>query len=125
MRSEGRRLYDEALADEVRQGRYLSSEERCNRVGAMTECKARQRLEELQEVHWNQFDRLVEEMWSTPSRTLERRRAKVIVLLGAILDEKWRMGDWHCEYEVGRARSLLIELVGGEPAEQLRDQFSA
>jgi hypothetical protein len=32
VRSEGKRLYDEALAEEVRAGRYLSPQERWNRV---------------------------------------------------------------------------------------------
>jgi hypothetical protein len=28
------------------------------------------------------------------------------------------------EYEIEMARALLIEFVGGEPAQQLREQFS-
>jgi hypothetical protein len=127
VRSESKRLYDEALAEEVRQGCYISHQERWNRacVGVTPESQEQKRLEDLQEVHWVEFDGLVEKMWATPAHTPEGRRAKVLVLLGAILDEDWRMGDWHCQYEVRRARSLLIELIGGEPAEQLRDQFRA
>ncbi|MDR3449080.1 MAG: hypothetical protein P4M15_04935 [Alphaproteobacteria bacterium] len=125
VQSEGRRLYDEALAEEVRQGRYLTPDERWNRVSAMPESKERSRLIELQDAHWYAMDESINQMWATPAHTPEGRRAKVLVLLGAILGDDWRSGDWHCEYETKRARSLLIELVGGEPAKQLRDQFAA
>jgi hypothetical protein len=42
------------------------------------------------------------------------------------VDEFWRHQDEREEtsYEVKRAGSLMIELVGGEPAEQLRNQFA-
>jgi hypothetical protein len=48
------------------------------------------------------------------------------VLVGFILGEEWRHQDEHekTSYEIMRARSLMIELVGGEPAQQLRDQFA-
>jgi hypothetical protein len=118
---ESLRLLHESLA-----GRSaLTRDEQWALVEAMPECKEQRRLEGLQEVHWTEFDRLIEEMWATPAHTPEGRRAKVLVLLGAILGDDRRRGDWHCEYETKRARSLLIEFVGGEPAKQLRDQFAA
>jgi hypothetical protein len=62
-------------------------------------------------------------MWTTPARTPEGRRAKVLVLLGCIMPGDWR--EVEADWGVKEARDLLIEFVGGEPAEQLRDQFRA
>jgi hypothetical protein len=58
--------------------------------------------------------------------SIGRKRSKLLVLLGHILGEEWRHQDDHekTSYEIMRARSLMIELVGGEPAQQLRDQFA-
>jgi hypothetical protein len=67
---------------------------------------------------------LVEQMWAIKARTPEGRRAKVIVLLGYVMeDDEWRRA-WDLDFDVTRARDLLIEFVGGEPSEQLRDQFA-
>jgi hypothetical protein len=65
-------------------------------------------------------------MWALPAQTPEGKRSKLLVLVGFILGEEWRHQDEHekTSYEIMRARSLMIELVGGEPAQQLRDQFA-
>jgi hypothetical protein len=39
--------------------------------------------------------------------------------------DDWRDGDWSVDWDIRMARDLMIEFVGGEPAEQLRDQFAA
>jgi hypothetical protein len=60
-------------------------------------------------------------MWAIPARTPEGRRAKVLVLLGTIMPRDWR--EIEADWGVKEGRDLLIEFVGGEPAQQLRDQF--
>jgi hypothetical protein len=49
------------------------------------------------------------------------------VLLGYVMEQdEWRDGDWEGGKLLTfvRARDLMIEFVGGEPAKQPRDQFS-
>jgi hypothetical protein len=124
---ESLRLFDEARAlvggvveteDQLRQ-RYAQ-------VGAMPEWIEHQRLLDLQDTHWDATGELVDKIWALPAQTPEGKRSKLLVLLGHILGEEWRYDDDHenTSYEVKLARSLMIELVGGEPAQQLRDQFA-
>jgi hypothetical protein len=83
------------------------------------------RLRELQRIEWSAAEDLVEQMWAIEAQTPEGRRAKVLVLLGYVMeDDEWRRA-FDEAFDVTRARDLLIEFVGGEPAEQLRDQFAA
>jgi hypothetical protein len=128
VKSEGRRLYDEALAAEVRQGRYLTPDERWSSVGSivstMPEFRECSRLIDLQDAQWNAMDRLQQEMWATPAHGPEGRRSKVLVLLGAILDVEWQHTNDRTEFGVLQARNLLIEFIGGEPGKQMRDQFA-
>jgi hypothetical protein len=125
VQSEGRRLYDEAVAAEIRQRRYLTPDERWNRVLlAMPEGKERGRLIELQDAHWHAMDASIAKMWAAPAHTPEGRRAKVLVLLGVILDGDWRRADEAADYEVLRLRSILFDFIGGEPGKQMRDQFA-
>jgi hypothetical protein len=50
-------------------------------------------------------------------------RAKVLVLLGYVMEsDEWRT-VYDSPFDITRARDLLFELVGGEPSEQLPDQF--
>jgi hypothetical protein len=70
-----------------------------------------------------QIHKLLDQMWATPAHTSEGRRAKLNVLLGRVLGEKWYGQDGELECEMRKARDMMIEFVGGEPAEQLRDQF--
>ena len=122
---ECKRLYREALAAEAESGVYLSSRERWKLVTDIPECREHNRLCKLQEPHYLEMDRLVRQMFATPAHTAEGRRAKVMVLLGCILDDDWRRADDETDYPEQMARNLLIEFVGGEAAEQLRDQFKA
>ena len=122
-KGEKRRLYEEARAA----GNLIETEDRrLEQVAAMPEHIEHGRLIDLQDVHWDAADRLVNQMWALPAQTPEGKRSKLIVLLGFILGEEWRNQDDHhnTSYEIMRARTLMIELVGGEPAAQLRDQFS-
>jgi hypothetical protein len=51
--------------------------------------------------------------------------SKVLVLLGYVMeDDEWRR-SFDEPFDITRARDLMIEFVGGEPAAQLRDQFAA
>jgi hypothetical protein len=92
----------------------------------MPECIEHERLTDLQDAQWSAADELVSRMWALPAQTPEGRRSKLLVLLGFIMDEFWRYDDDHgkTSYEIKRARSLMIEFVGGDPSAQLRDQFS-
>jgi hypothetical protein len=103
----------------------LTSKERWALVREMPESKEHSRLANLQEPHYVEMDKLIIKMWATPAHTPEGRRAKLLVLLGCILDNDWREHDGEADYGIRRARDLMIEFVGGEPAEQLRDQFRA
>jgi hypothetical protein len=49
----------------------------------------------------------------------------VLVLLGYVMDDdEWRR-SFDQPFDMTRARDLMIEFVGGEPAAELRDQFAA
>lgn len=123
VRSESDRLYKEMLAEEVRQGSYLTPQERWDRVSAFTESQEYDRLCDIQHVHLAKMEDLIRTMWATPALTPEGRRAKVLVLLGCIMPVDWR--EIEADWGVKEARDLLIEFIGGEPGEQLRDQFAA
>lgn len=101
----------------------LTTKEQMDLVREMPESREHARLIELQEPHYVQMDKLIRTMWATPAHTPEGRRAKLLVLLGCILSDDWRQHDDDASYEIERTRDLMIEFVGGEPAEQLRDQF--
>lgn len=83
------------------------------------------RLTALQDPHYARMDQLVKEMWATPARTSDERRAKVEVLLICIMRDDWRDHDQAADYDIRMARKLLIEFVGGEPADILADQFAS
>jgi hypothetical protein len=90
----------------------------------MPEFKECMRLRGLQNTHDEAANDLVQQMWEIKAQTPEGRRAKVLVLLGYVMEEdEWRR-VFDGAFDVTRARDLLIEFVGGEPAEQLRDQFA-
>jgi len=89
----------------------------------MPEVKEHNRLARIQDAHFEKMEALVKQMWATPALTPEGRRAKVLVALNLLPDE-WRDGDWQADYAILKARQLLIEFIGGEPGEQLRDQFA-
>lgn len=120
--TEGKRLYDEALAREVQSGEHLTPEERWDLVAGMPECVEHNRLCKLQDVHYAKMDDLVKQMWSIPAQTPEGRRAKVLVALN-LLPSHWRVVDENADYGIRETRQLLIEFIGGEPGAQMRDQF--
>ena len=82
------------------------------------------RLCRLQGAHFAKMDALVEQMLAIPALTPEGRRAKVLVAL-RLLPPIWREVDEKTDYGILEARRLLIELVGGEPGAQLREQFAS
>jgi hypothetical protein len=119
---------DEAkrLNEEARQGRCtLTEDERWELVGEMPECKECTRLESLQASFDKRMDELIKQMWQMPARTEEGRRAKAAVLLSCVMGSEWQEVDKDTDYREGMARTLLIEFVGGEPGEMLRDQFAS
>jgi hypothetical protein len=119
-----RQLYDEALAREAQTGVYLTPHERWTLVTDIPECREHNRLANLQRPFYDRMDALIKQMFATPAHTAEGRRAKVMVLLVCILGDDWRQVDEQTDYRELMTRNLLIELVGGEPAKQLRDQFA-
>jgi hypothetical protein len=91
----------------------------------MPEFKEFMRLRWVQENQREAADDLVKQMWEIKAQTPEGRRAKVLVLLGYVMeDDEWRR-EFDEPFDVTRARDLMIEFVGGEASEQLRGQFAA
>ena len=122
--TEGKRLYQEALSREVQAGVYLTAQERWEIVTDMPESREHSRLCKLQEPFFARMDVLIREMFATPAHTAEGRRAKVQVLLGVIMGDRWQGVDAETDYPELMARNLLIEFIGGEPGEMLRGQFA-
>src|SRR6266849_1282711 len=118
------RLYEEALAAEKRSGIFLSAQERWKIVADIPECVEHSRLCNLQEPFSIKMEALIKQMFATPTHTAEGRRAKVIVLLRCVMGDEWCHVDEKTEYQEFMARSLLIEFIGGEPGEAMRDQFA-
>ena len=75
--------------------------------------------------HHDKIDELVKQMWTIPAHTQEGRRAKVNVPIACIMGRGWDENDKDADYDIRMARSLLIEFVAGEPAQQLQKQFVA
>jgi hypothetical protein len=113
---EAKRLYDECS--------YLTQDERSDIVFAMPAAKEHDRLVSLADPHHDRMQELIEKMWAIPATTPEGRRAKFLVLLGCIMDSDWRQADEAAHWHIEMARKMIIEFIGGEPAKQLRDQFS-
>jgi len=91
-------------------------------VGEMPESKEHTRLDRLQCVHFAKMDAIVKQMWAIPALTSEGRRAKVLVALD-LLRYGWRGVDEETDYGIRETRQLLIEFIGGEPGEQMRNRF--
>ena len=112
------------LEREAREGRCtLTPDERWALVGGMPECKENNRLVKLQEPFYGRMDAFVKQMWQIPAQTAEGRRAKAMVLLFCILGPDWHGAEEETDYPERHARTFLIELVGGESGERLREQF--
>jgi hypothetical protein len=118
--AESHRLYQESLSSD----RALTPDERWALVTDMPESREHSRLCRLQDPFYVKMDALVRQMFATPAHTAEGRRAKATVLLGVIMGDDWRCVDAETDYPEQMARRLLIEFVGGEPGEMLRDQFA-
>jgi hypothetical protein len=67
----------------------LTSDEIFERVKAFPETKEHDRLVSLTDPHHEEVRRLFEQMRAIPARTMEGRRAKLVVLLGCIMGEDW------------------------------------
>jgi hypothetical protein len=70
------------------------------------------------------MDALIKQMFAIPAHTADGHRAKATVLLTCIMGSEWTETDKDADYDVEMARKLLIEFIGGEPGEMLRDQFT-
>jgi hypothetical protein len=119
---EYRRLHDAVLTGES----TLSGAEQSAIVRAIPECIEHTRLCNLQRPLDEEAGRLVKQMWEIPATTPEGRRAKFFVLLAYFMPREWSEAsnkDADCDIEY--ARKFMIEMVGGECAEQLREQFAA
>jgi hypothetical protein len=117
------------LHDEVEAGRLsLTIAERNKLIDAMPEYSETVRLYDLKWSHLSKMDELIRQMWAIPALTPEGRAAKVWVLLACVMDpeEGWSDYDGHYRIDesVEQARALLIELVGGEPGQALREPFA-
>jgi hypothetical protein len=114
------RLYQEDLTGE----HPRSWPERRAIVGAMPECIEHKRLVELQRPHCDAQDELIKQVLSIPALTPKGKQEKFFVLLNCIMPDEWREDDSRADYHIKQARNFMIELIGGEEAEQLSDQFA-
>jgi len=113
------------LEQEAREGRCtLTPDERWALVGEMPECKEHTRLAKLQEPFDWRMDALIRQMFAIPARTEEGRRAKAAVVIFCMMGADWQETEEETDWAVRHARALLIEFVGGEPGQRLRDQFA-
>jgi hypothetical protein len=114
------RLYEASLTGEC----TLSKEERSAAVAAMPECIEHKRLVELQRPHCLAQDELIKQVLATPALTPEGKQEKFFVLLNFVMPDGWRENDKRADYDIEQARKFMIELIGGEEAEQLREGFA-
>jgi hypothetical protein len=117
------------LHDEVEVGRLsLTIAERNALIEAMPEYQGTMRLYDLKWSHLSKMDELIRQMWAIPALTPEGRAAKVWVLLACVMDPEqgWSDYDGHprSDDSAEQARALLIEFVGGQPGQTLREQFA-
>ena len=122
--AEGIRLEREALKEQLAGRPTLTSKERWELVRAMPESKEHTRLAGLADPFFDRRGALVKQMFAIPAQTADGRRAKVTVLLACVMGSEWTEIDKDADYDIEMARKLLIEFVGGEPGEMLRDQFT-
>jgi len=66
---------------------------------------------------------LMQQMWPIKAQTADGRAAKVSILLSCVMPHEWLDADGEAEWEIRTARQLLFEFVGGEPGDELREQF--
>jgi hypothetical protein len=102
----------------------LSRTERSAIVRAMPECIEHTRLCNLQHPLDEEAGRLAKQMWEIPAKTPEGRRSKFLVLLAYFMPREWSEADVDADCEIEYARKFMIEMIGGEPAEQLREQLA-
>jgi len=105
-------------------GQILSEQEAWDVVAATPEGRECVRLEELRDGHWDRMAGLIDRMWALPAKTEAGRKAKALVLLVCVLGAEWQDRDEEADWHVLKARRLLIDLVGGEAAESLRESFA-
>jgi hypothetical protein len=91
----------------------------------MPEAKEHNRPVGEQRPHYEALDELIDQMWAIPAQTPEGKAVKIMVLICSVMGKDWSEHDGEVDVEIRLARALMIELVGGEPAAQLRDQFAA
>jgi hypothetical protein len=114
------RLYEEDLTG----AHPRSSAERHAIVAAMPECIEHSRLVKLQRPPCEAQDALIKQVLSTPALTPKGKQEKFFVLLNCIMPDEWREDDKRVDYDIKQARNFMIELIGGEEAEQLREQLA-
>jgi hypothetical protein len=78
----------------------------------------------LQRPHLDAQDELIKKVLSTPALTRKGKQEKFFVLLNFGLPDEWREDDRRAHYDIKQARNFMIDLIGGEVAEQLREQFA-
>lgn len=119
--SEFRRLSREAAAGI----NDLSERLRLDMVRAMPEHAEHSRVCDEQQAYYDVADRLVKEMWSLEAETSEGKAAKFSVWINYIMTSDWRESDKDADYDIEMTRRLLVEMIGGEPAEKLRARFAS
>lgn len=104
-------------------GRMLTEQEAWDRVAETPRGKECLRLEDLRDGHWDRAAKLLEQLLAIPAHTEGGREAKVAALL-CVLGAEWQDRDQEVGWDILMVRGLLIDLVGGDAAASLRDQFA-
>jgi hypothetical protein len=78
----------------------------------------------LQQPHLDAQDELIKNVLSTPALTPKGKLETFFVLPNFIIPDDWREDDERADYDITQARNFMIELIGGEEAEQLREQLA-
>jgi hypothetical protein len=105
--AEAQRLYDEALAQEIRNESYLTPKQRWQVVtDEIPECREHDRLCSLQEPFYSRREALIQQMFATPAHTAQGRRAKLLVLLSCIMGDHWQCRDEETDYGPLMARTF-------------------
>jgi len=93
-------------------------------VAAMPECIEHTRLVDLQNSLSEKQGELVKQVMAIPAQTRKGRAEKFFVLLACVMPTEWSEADENANYDIKIARNFMIELIGGETADELRDQFA-
>jgi hypothetical protein len=93
-------------------------------VKRMPEALEQYRLVKLSNPFHDEIERLVKQMWTIPASSSAAKAGKVWVLFRCVLGSEWLEDESEIEWDLGLARELLFEFVGGEMGDGLKAEFA-